>query len=984
MIDKKLYVASNFTTKANNKTKFLNIAGYANTTSKDRSGDVVTAAAWAKGVENYRANPVLLYQHKHDCPIGKVNKIKVDKKGIYVEAGVSQAAEKNHGVQTLIRDGSLKSFSVGFRAKDGHYDKKSDSMVITDLELMEISVVSVPCNQDSLFSVRKSFKTDDEYKTFVNSFKDMHEGPMMSDKHEITVGGYNTTHFYMCGMAQTTMKDVADMPGAEELTKMQDDFFKLEKVVMDAGEANESQIVKATKMYNNIMSKAGEVGLADEIGQYMTTHLNTILKGDPEPGYGRTDIEDDMKSQDKQKDGHLKAIVTTMNEGHYHTGEMAPETHNGITTYASHMANHTHMIVDGMVQMAEGHSHDISMGGMIVLETEDNMSPNTTERPLSPSEEMVANGKSMEETVSEEEKETEQAEELTVEASPDAKIPFLNLLHSSPDKMKNGEVVDIDNKNYRIIKTATDESPTYKFLQVDSKGNSCDNTLEIKLSNLTKNSREEKKSDSLTLEIRETETKKEKAQMAEQVVDKPIDLTQAGAEKVKAEEVSTVTKQVTQETPTVKSEVSEPQVAKLVEKTGSAIMTESDAQETEKAIEVKKAAEEVETLKQEMQKYKEQIASLSNSKMKYQESQRTSPKFSEKQMANAYLLAKALNRKDPFDTKIGMTMKNVTTVDQFLSNFSSNIYTEMEQQLIIAPMFNRMAVDARNFRVPVADEDTDGDVAQFASGTFSAGISDTTRVPTSQQNTIKAVTFTPHKFMATTHLAKDEEEDTILPLLDFLRAAATRRMARAIDKSILRGRGNLTGFTAAPTNAIAVGSGYACVFKGITKLLDDAGLETDTGAAATKAAPAQIASARETMGKYGLQLGEQLVYLTTIEGYNALVTNSDFQTVDKFGPNATYLTGSVGAIYGIPIMITEFLDNAVTGESNNHIGALVYKPGYMIAERRAMEVESEYEPRQQVTALYMSTRFDFKALTTVADAALNTTNYAYGCLVRSG
>jgi len=308
----------------------------------------------------------------------------------------------------------------------------------------------------------------------------------------------------------------------------------------------------------------------------------------------------------------------------------------------------------------------------------------------------------------------------------------------------------------------------------------------------------------------------------------------------------------------------------------------------------------------------------------------------------------------------------------------------MEQQLIIAPMFNRMAVDARNFRVPVADEDTDGDVAQFASGTFSAGISDTTRVPTSQQNTIKAVTFTPHKFMATTHLAKDEEEDTILPLLDFLRAAATRRMARAIDKSILRGRGNLTGFTAAPTNAIAVGSGYACVFKGITKLLDDAGLETDTGAAATKAAPAQIASARETMGKYGLQLGEQLVYLTTIEGYNALVTNSDFQTVDKFGPNATYLTGSVGAIYGIPIMITEFLDNAVTGESNNHIGALVYKPGYMIAERRAMEVESEYEPRQQVTALYMSTRFDFKALTTVADAALNTSNYAYGCLVRSG
>ena len=34
-------------------------------------------------------------------------------------------------------------------------------MTITDVELLEISVVSVPCNQDSLFSIRKSFDSDD-------------------------------------------------------------------------------------------------------------------------------------------------------------------------------------------------------------------------------------------------------------------------------------------------------------------------------------------------------------------------------------------------------------------------------------------------------------------------------------------------------------------------------------------------------------------------------------------------------------------------------------------------------------------------------------------------------------------------------------------------------------------------------------------------------------------------------------------------------
>jgi len=106
------------------------------------------------------------------------------------------------------------------------------------------------------------------------------------------------------------------------------------------------------------------------------------------------------------------------------------------------------------------------------------------------------------------------------------------------------------------------------------------------------------------------------------------------------------------------------------------------------------------------------------------------------------------------------------------------------------------------------------------------------------------------------------------------------------------------------------------------------------------------------------------------------------QLNDKFGPNATYLTGSVGAVYGIPIAISEFMDNV--GTENNDIGALVYKPGFMIAERRGIEIESEYEPRQQVTAMYMSTRIDFKALTTNSSAALDATKYPYAVTIEAG
>ena len=174
--------------------------------------------------------------------------------------------------------------------------------------------------------------------------------------------------------------------------------------------------------------------------------------------------------------------------------------------------------------------------------------------------------------------------------------------------------------------------------------------------------------------------------------------------------------------------------------------------ETHSVAETSRESEQVAEMQSQMKKYQEEIAALQRSKMQYQENQRNKSQFSEKDMANAVLVAKMLNKRDVFDTKMGAKMKAVTSVDQFLSNFSSNIYTAMEQQLVVAPLFNRIAVDAKTFRVPVADEDTDGDVAQFASGTFATGIADATRVPTSNQNTISSVDFTPHKFMATTHL----------------------------------------------------------------------------------------------------------------------------------------------------------------------------------------------------------------------------------------
>ena len=111
-------------------------------------------------------------------------------------------------------------------------------------------------------------------------------------EHEITVGNYTTKHFYMCGSAQTVMKKHADKDGAEELTRMQDVFYKMEKDAMDAGSANDEQKKKSQILYDKIMAKAKEVGIADEVGKYMKMHLDSMLKGNPKLGFGRTDMKE--------------------------------------------------------------------------------------------------------------------------------------------------------------------------------------------------------------------------------------------------------------------------------------------------------------------------------------------------------------------------------------------------------------------------------------------------------------------------------------------------------------------------------------------------------------------------------------------------------------------------------------------------------------------------------------------------------------------
>ena len=150
----------------------VHITGYASTKDFDRAGDTIMPEAWTKGgLNNFEKNPIILFNHNYDKPIGRATGLKVTENGLEMKAKISKSAPEN--VATLVKEGILGAFSVGFRIKDADYLEETDGLKIKDAELFEVSVVSVPCNQAATFSLAKSFDSMDEYeefkKTFINS-----------------------------------------------------------------------------------------------------------------------------------------------------------------------------------------------------------------------------------------------------------------------------------------------------------------------------------------------------------------------------------------------------------------------------------------------------------------------------------------------------------------------------------------------------------------------------------------------------------------------------------------------------------------------------------------------------------------------------------------------------------------------------------------------------------------------------------------------
>ncbi len=274
------------------------IRGMASTADFDRAGDSISAEAWTKGgLSNFEKNPIILFNHDYDKPIGRATGLKAGPDGLELECKISKAAPAN--VAQLVKDGVLGAFSVGFRVKDADYLKETDGLMIKDAELFEVSVVSVPCNQSATFSLAKSFDSDEEYNEFKKTFTNRVDlaGQSLA-KDEV-----NTS-----SVASDTPKSAEK--SADQEIKMDNQNIDLEAFAKKVAEDTAAKIAMKQaeqKAADEATAKAAQE--AEEAKALEAQSIKTVINSGVESGVEK--LMADVETKMSEKDANLEEVMGT-------------------------------------------------------------------------------------------------------------------------------------------------------------------------------------------------------------------------------------------------------------------------------------------------------------------------------------------------------------------------------------------------------------------------------------------------------------------------------------------------------------------------------------------------------------------------------------------------------------------------------------------------------------------------------------------------
>lgn len=192
----------------------------------DSYKEVVAEAAFADSLAELKSkdrNVPVLWQHRQDQPIGVYAELREDETGLFVRGqllinDVAQAKEAH----ALMKAGAVTGLSIGYWVRESSYDEKTGIRTLTKLDLVEVSLVTFPANDEARVEAVK-FKLAHGELPNIREFEKLLREAGFSKSQATVVAGHGLTEL----LRREAEGDTATKEGVAALTAMLADLGQL-------------------------------------------------------------------------------------------------------------------------------------------------------------------------------------------------------------------------------------------------------------------------------------------------------------------------------------------------------------------------------------------------------------------------------------------------------------------------------------------------------------------------------------------------------------------------------------------------------------------------------------------------------------------------------------------------------------------------------------------------------------------------------------
>jgi HK97 family phage major capsid protein len=298
---------------------------------------------------------------------------------------------------------------------------------------------------------------------------------------------------------------------------------------------------------------------------------------------------------------------------------------------------------------------------------------------------------------------------------------------------------------------------------------------------------------------------------------------------------------------------------------------------------------------------------------------------------------------------------NVTTSTQGANwvptELSADVVDKFRLALKVGALFKRIQMPTNPYDVPIAGSDASAYLVPEST-------SDTATKITASQPSTNKLRLSAQKLAARTIFSEESSEDMITPVLPWLKDNLATVMAQSFENALINGDFTSVVHMDADSD---VSSNVRKAYNGLRRQAKTGAVTQSVSSFST----ASVRTIRTAMGKYGVD-PRQLAWIVSPKGYQKMVGLAEVQTVDKYGPAATILSGELAKFDGIPILVSEHVreDLNATGyydstTTDNSVIILVWLPGFWIGDRRMMTLKTFEDIQVDQTVLVTTMRAAF-------------------------